>query len=105
MTNAEIIFAAEQELAEQGKIQYTGRTLEFEDSEGKKIIFKETEEIHTYNTWKELGYQVQKGQKAVAKFVIWKYSSKFDEVSQRDESKMFMKKSAFFSRSQVEAIA
>lgn len=105
MTNAEIIFAAEQELAERGKIQYTGRTLEFEDSEGKKIIFKETEEIHTYNTWKELGYQVQKGQKAVAKFVIWKYSSKFDEVSQRDESKMFMKKSAFFSRSQVEAIA
>lgn len=114
MTNQQIIFNAEQELAEQGKIQYTGRTFEMETTDGKKVTVKETEEIHTYNTWKELGYQVVKGQKAVAKITIWKHSkAKVEtvpmqdgkEVEYIDHGKMFMKTAAFFSRGQVEAIA
>ena len=114
MTNQQIIFNAEQELAEQGLIKYTGRTFEMETTEGKKVTVKETEEIHTYNTWKELGYQVVKGQKAVAKITIWKHSkAKVEtvpmqdgkEVEYIDHGKMFMKTAAFFSRGQVEAIA
>lgn len=104
MTNAQIILNAAQELAEQGKIQYTGKTFEYTDAKGDKILLRETEDIHTYATWKEIGYQVRKGQKAVAKLIIWKHTTKFDEDSQRDESKMFMKRSSFFSRSQVDAI-
>lgn len=105
MTNAQIIFNAEQELAEQGKIQYTGRTFEAEDMVGNKVILKETEEIHTYQTWKNLGYQVSKGQKAVAKLRIWKHTTKHNEENDQDESKMFMRMASFFSRGQVEAIA
>lgn len=97
MTNAQIIFSEEQSLAKQGIINYTGRVFETEDG----IEIKETESIHTYAGWQELGYQVQKGEKAVASFHIWKYVGKKDD---EDEDKMFLKKSAFFKRSQVKEI-
>lgn len=105
MTNQQIIFNAEQELAEQGKINYTGRVFEMETADGSKITLKETEEIHTYQTWKALGFQVSKGQKAVTKLTIWKHTTKHNKETDQDESKMFMKTAAFFSRGQVEAIA
>ena len=35
----------------------------------------EIQPIHTYATWKSMGYQVKKGEKAVAKFPIWKFVS------------------------------
>ena len=110
MTNAQIIFNAAQELAEQGLIQYTGRTFKATDAAGNEVVLKETEEIHTYKIWQEMGYQVQKGQKAVAKIMIWKHSgSKMEEMPTKDgnveyidKGHMFMKLAAFFSRSQVE---
>ena len=113
MTNAQIIFAAAQELAEAGKIGYTGRTFEAVDGEGNKIVMKETEEIHTYAAWQALGFQVQKGQKAIAQIVIWKHTgakletvpTENGDVEYIDKGRMFMKKAHFFSRSQVEAIA
>ena len=65
--------------------------------------------------WKQLGYQVKKGQKAVASFTIWKHTSKKEEmevtytdgtkgIEEVDNSRMFMKLSSFFSASQVEKI-
>lgn len=104
MTNKQIIFAEEQNLAEQGKIKYTGRTVVFQEMDGEPVEFKETEQIHTFAAWKELGYVVKKGQKAVAKFPIWKYVSKKNEETNKEDSKMFMKVAAFFSSSQVEKI-
>lgn len=105
MTNAEMIFIESQKLAEEGKIGYTGRTFKALNMAGEEVDVKETEAIHTYQTWKDMGYQVQKGQKAVTKIRIWKYVSKKNEETDEDNSKMFMKVAAFFSRSQVEAIA
>lgn len=107
MTNAQIIFNESQRLAEEGKIQYTGRVFTFEDADGNQQTVKETEAIHTYNAWKELGFQVQKGQKAVAQFTIWKHcNGKVDEETGEEKpGKMFMKKASFFTAKQVQAIA
>lgn len=104
MTNKQIIFTEEQNLAEQGKIKYTGRTVVFQGMDGEPVEFKETEQIHTFAAWKELGYIVKKGQKAVAKFPIWKYVSRKNEETDEENSKMFMKVAAFFSSSQVEKL-
>lgn len=113
MTNAQIIFNAEQELAKEGKIKYTGRVFNVRFDDGTEGIIKETENIHTYATWKQMGFQVQKGQKAVAQIQIWKHTgAKVEEVPTADgevavidKGRMFMKVAHFFSRSQVEAIA
>ena len=107
MTNADIIFIESQKLAEKGIIQYTGRHIVCVDANGNKRTVKETEPIHTYSVWKELGFQVQKGQKAVAQITIWKYKAgKHNEETDTDEtSRMFLKRASFFTRKQVEAIA
>ena len=103
MTNAMLIFNNSVELMEQGIIGTTGRTVVVEDQNGNKKELKEPEAIHTYAKWKELGYQVQKGQKAVASFCIWKHTVKeANDETKEDESKMFMKKASFFKISQVE---
>ncbi len=104
MTNEQIISSAAQQLAEAGAIKYTGRVFKLRDADGLEIELKETEAIHTYNAWKALGFQVQRGQKAVAKFTIWKHATKTDKETGEEESKMFMKTAAFFSASQVEPI-
>ena len=110
MTNQQIVLNAAQELAAEGKIKYTGNVLKFEDAEGKEVEFKETEDIHTYAHWLSLGYQVRKGQKAVAKIQIWKHSEKETETQDENpesavnKGHMFLKVAAFFSASQVEAI-
>ena len=113
MTNAEIIFAAEQSLAEQGIIKYTGRTFEGKDGEGNTVILRETEAIHTFQKWKEMGYSVRKGEKAVAKVRIWKHTGrKIEDIETSegtrqmvDKGHMFMKTAAFFSSAQVQALA
>ena len=69
----------------------------------------EEEEIHTYAHWKSLGYQVKKGEKAIAQFPVWKYTSKkkAEEVSEEEAQARgycFMKLSSFFSTKQVEPI-
>lgn len=104
MTNREIIFKEEQRLAEQGKIKYTGRSVILQGMDGEPIEFKETEQIHTFAAWKELGYVVKKGQKAITKLSIWKYVSRKNEETEETDSKMFLKVAAFFSSSQVEEI-
>ena len=110
MTNAQIIFNAEQQLAKEGKIGYTGRVFEGKDEAGNVIQIKETESIHTYQGWLERGFQVQKGQKAVAKFTIWKHTGAKAEkmemqdgnaVEYIDKGHMFMKTAAFFAANQV----
>lgn len=59
------------------------------------------EEIHTFAMWKAMGYNIKKGEKAVAKFPIWKFTSKETEDGDTD-NRMFMKMSCFFSTRQVE---
>lgn len=104
MTNAEIIFHAGQALAKDGIIKYTGREIEAVNDKGETVMVKETEAIHTYTAWKALGYQVQKGQKAVASFKIWKHTTKEDKETGKKESNMFMTKAFFFTAAQVAPI-
>ena len=65
-------------------------------------------EIHTYAHWKSLGYQVKKGEKAIAKFPIWKYTkgkkTNMSEEEAQEKGYCFMKNSAWFSDQQVEPI-
>ena len=65
-------------------------------------------QIHTYAHWKSLGYQVKKGETAIAKFPIWKYTKgKRNEMTEEEAQAhgyCFMKLSAFFSDAQVERI-
>lgn len=62
--------------------------------------------IHTYAHWQSLGYQVKKGEKAIAKFPIWKYTAgKKKEMSEEEAQAngyCFMKTAAWFSDKQVE---
>lgn len=105
MTNEMIILNEQRRLLEEGIIKPTGRVLKMVDGDGKEILLPEAEEIHTYQKWRELGYQVQKGQKAIAKFPIWKYvEKKVESEDEKIKTSMFMKNSSWFSRSQVEEI-
>lgn len=107
MTNAQIIFNEAVELMKNGKIGTTGRQFEVEDENGNKMMLDEPEAIHTFQTWKKLGYCVKKGEKAVAQFHIWKCVSKETENSEgitEEQKRMFMKKTSFFSASQVQAM-
>lgn len=111
MTNEMIIFNAAQDLAEEGKINYTGKVFKAVDQEGNEIEFKETEGIHTYKEWQNLGMQVQKGQKAVAKITIWMFTNKPGKAAKaaaeaegkeaEADPHYYMKEAAFFSASQV----
>ena len=119
MTNAQIILNESINLMEQGKLNGTGNmitviTVNAEGQEEKKQI-EEPEPIHTYAAWKQLGFQVKKGSKAITQINIWKHVSRKEEVEVKytdgttgteeiDDSKMFMKISSFFSISQVERI-
>ena len=111
MTNAQIIFNAQLKLMEQGVIGSTGRQLTYEKEDGTKELVPEPEPIHTYAIWKELGYQVSKGQKAIATIQIWKHT---EPATRKDKNsgeemevgeKMFMKTAYFFKRDQVEEIS
>lgn len=112
MTNAQIIFNEAQELAKEGLIKYTGNIIKGKTIEGEEVEIKETEEIHTYKEWQNLGMQVQKGQKAVAKFTIWMFTDKPSKAALAAaaaagkeevdaDPHYYMKEAAFFSASQV----
>jgi hypothetical protein len=88
MTNAQIIFNQSMKLMEEGKIGTTGRTLTMIGEDGSKTTVNEPEAIHTFAEWKRLGYMVQKGQKAIAKFSIWNFSSKKHNLTADEASKM-----------------
>ena len=105
MTNNQIIFNQRCRLQKDGVLAGTGRFLTLEDESGKKITMEEPEEIHTYAGWKSLGFQVRKGEKALAKFPIWKYTTtrKTETEEQAQErGHCFMKLSFFFAAAQVE---
>ena len=94
MTNEQIIFNAQIELLNEGKIGV--------DSNGN------LEEIHTFQRWKAKGYRVRKGAKAIIALQIWKVAAKkkqgtnsSDDDTDDDEIKYFLKKAFFFSASQV----
>lgn len=104
MTNETIIFNQRYELMQEGVLASTGRTIEIETEEGKKLI-SEPEEIHTYAAWKALGFQVKRGEHAIAAFLIWKHvSKKAEQENEPDEEKMFKTKAFFFKFDQVEPI-
>lgn len=67
-----------------------------------------SEEIHTFSRQKALGYSVKKGQHAITKFAIWKYSNgktaAGDDSIEENNGYCFMKMSCWFSSSQVEKI-
>lgn len=103
MTNAMIIFNEQLRLLREGKIGTTGRTLVYADEDGKHEM-QEPEPIHTYAHWKSLGFIVKRGERAVAKFGIWKYRSKrtmTDDGQEINEDKMFLREASFFAYSQV----
>lgn len=92
MTNAEIIYRESIELVKQGVL---------------KAIAGQPEPIHTFAKWKSVGYSVKKGEKAIAKITIWKYTTRTktdDDGNEIDDSKCFPKVSAFFKTSQVEKV-
>lgn len=113
MTNQMIIAAEQLRLVKEGKLGYTGRKIKVFN-----IVTQQDEEIdeiqplRTFAVWKSLGYKVKKGEKAIAKFPIWKFvvNSKSDEVEIDEngdivgQGKMFMKTSSFFTDTQVEKI-
>ncbi len=104
MTNFMIILTESLRLMEAGVLNPTDETITIED--GKELQVPET--IHTYNKWKSLGYQVKKGEKSIAQFPIWKYTSKKDPEMTEEEAQQkgfcFMKVASFFKFSQVEVI-
>lgn len=104
MTNEMIVLNAQFELMEQGKIGTTGRMLAYVNGEGNVVRVPEPEEIHTFMRWKELGFKVQKGEKAIAKIPVWKHTAKVnEETGEEENARMFLKTSSFFARHQVEA--
>lgn len=116
MTNAQIILGEQIRLQEEGILKYTGRMIEVVDMEGNEIEIPEIQPIHTYQTWKRLGYQVRKGEKCVAKFAVWKWITKNKQEMEVAEpldgekdlpllkGRCYMKVSAFFTDEQVEKI-
>lgn len=73
-----------------------------------KMLNGITEEAHTYNRWKAMGYQVRKGEHAAFKATIWKHGKKKVETEDGEEKeagRMFMKTASFFTASQVDAKA
>lgn len=115
MTNAMIIMNAAQELAENGAIAYTGKTLIVSLPDGSQTAIKETEPIHTFLEWKKAGFMVKKGQKAIAKISIWNFTDKASKATmaareaagmdtEKPDPHYYMKEAAFFSASQVAPI-
>lgn len=105
MTNAMIVLLESVKLMEQGVLKPTGQKVIVEMADGNKE-YDVPEPIHTYQTWKSLGYQVKKGEKAVAQFPIWKYTKKKSKDMSEDEAQengyCFMKLSSWFKAEQVQ---
>ncbi len=106
MTNKEIIFRASMELVEQGILKTTGRVFTQELPDGTTIEVPEPEAIHTYNGWKERGFQVKRGEHAKAVFTIWKWAGQKDEeTGEETGGRCFPKKSFWFTADQVEKVS
>ena len=109
MTNAMIILLKQVELVEQGILNYTGRMVTGVNvATGESVEVPEIQPIHTYARWKALGYQVRKGEKAVASFPVWKYTKgktkDMDEEEAQRQGYCFMKNASWFTDEQVDPI-
>ena len=105
MTNAEIIMRESFDLMKHGVLKTTGRFLTQVLEDGSKVSVPEPEPIHTYAGWKDLGYQVKKGEHAKATFPVWKYSGKKDEETGEEvNGKCYLRKAFWFTFDQVEAV-
>jgi hypothetical protein len=118
MTNAQIIMNESIRLMEEGILKGSGQFAEIETENGTMTI-ELPEEIHTFQGWKDHGYQVKKGEKSSIKFPIWKHTTKMLKTDtdsaelnkmnqaineQGGQTNMFMKMSAWFTAAQVEPI-
>lgn len=104
MTNEMIILMEQIRLYDEGILTGTGRKLKVTFNDGVKEI-EEIEPIHTYQYWKNHGFQVQKGEKAITQIMIWKHViNKKKNSDDEEEERMFMKRASFFKSSQVKAI-
>lgn len=97
VSNEQIIFNAQCALVKVGKIGVDENGL--------------PEEIHTFQFWKDAGYKVRKGAKAVIELGIWKLATKKRKKDANADSDdddanphFFLKRSWFFSRSQVDKV-
>ena len=76
----------------------------------KDGVIEEDESLYTYKAWKDRGFQVRKGETAIAKFPIWNYSKRkpkeneSGEVEQVKGGYFYMKMTAFFCDRQVDPI-
>lgn len=105
MTNEEIIMKVSVELMKKGVLKPSGRVFTQELEDGSTVEIIEPEAIHTYNGWKDLGYQVKKGEHAKASFPIWKYTGKKDEeTGEVKQGHCFQKKAFWFTFDQVEKL-
>ena len=106
MTNEMIIMNERVRLMNEGYIGTTGREIEYVDNSGCLHKIKEPDEIHTYQVWKQLGYQVRRGSKAITQLRIWKYveGRRDDDGNQEEPNRQFMKTASFFCRTQCDEI-
>jgi hypothetical protein len=69
-----------------------------------------TEEVHTYARWKQLGYKVKPGEKALFGTRLWKIVNRSASVyAEKEETaevthNMYMCKAYLFGKSQVEKV-
>ena len=98
MTNERIILLQRIRLLREGVIGSTG-TREFRDYKGRPCSGEVPEDIHTAGAWLKRGYQVRPGEKACARFPIWKY--RIDRSSRPPSTVFYMKDMDFFTAGQV----
>lgn len=107
--NEMLIMMESVRLMKEGILKGSGKFTEAEIN-GKIERFEIPEEIHTYNKWKELGFQVQKGETSFIKFRVWYFRKGRQEQeiegdaaenSQRRGGKCYLKMTAFFTADQV----
>lgn len=112
MTNEQIILESRVFLMKEGLLKGTGVKMEYHTESGEVEEIEMPEEIHTFNTWKKLGYVVKKGEHSIARFPIWqKVKSKAkqedegkDEEKEEKNGRYYKKVAFFFTIEQVEKV-
>lgn len=61
--------------------------------------------LHTFKKWNELGYKVKKGEHARVVTFLWKPNVVKEDGEEKEDLKMYMRKSHLFTIEQVEKIA
>ena len=109
ITNAQILFNEGQRLLGEGILKPTGRIMRYQMPTGEIIEAPEPEPFHTFQAWKSIGYKVRKGEHAIARIWIWKYTrGKMPEdcdPEMEPAGHCIWKEACFFSASQVEKMA